>query len=349
MNTFSLSHADCLDWLPTLPSKSVNLIATDPPYYRVKSESWDRQWKTPKDYLSWLDKVLKEFQRVLAPNGSLYLFASPQMAARVECLVAERFDVLNRITWRKPPYSTKAEMFVKGDLRSFFPASEAIIFAEQIGSDSEALGYDRKCDQLRGFVFEPLRAYLDGERRRAGVRHREVISRLGMSGHDSHFFSPIQWKLPLERQYEEMRALFNEKAGGLLTRPYGCLQREYESLRSEYESLRRPFSVSADVPYTDVWDFKTVPHRPGKHVCEKPLDLCRHIVRSSSRAGDTVLDAFCGSGSMGEAALLGGRNFVGCEKDEVWAESAGVRLGMVGQRKESPTRTLKRVLPPRKL
>jgi site-specific DNA-methyltransferase (adenine-specific) len=341
MNTFSLAHADCLDWLPTLPSKSVNLIATDPPYYRVKSESWDRQWKTAKDYLSWLDKVLKEFQRVLASNGSLYLFASPQMAARVECLVAERFDVLNRITWGKDAGWHRGSD--KEVLRSFFPASEAIIFAEQIGSDSEALGYDRKCDELRGFVFEPLRAYLDGERRRAGVEKEDCNVACGFSRSaggmaSRHYFSQSQWCLPTEEHYVAMQQLFGT----------GHLQREYESLRAEYESLRRPFSVSADVPYTDVWDFKTVTYRHGKHVCEKPLDLCRHIVRSSSRAGGTVLDAFCGSGSMGEAALLEGRNFIGCEKDGVWAERAGVRLENVGQRKESPARALRRTLPPRK-
>ena len=37
--------------------------------------------------------VLAEFARVLKPNGSLYLFASPQMGARVEILVGGRFQV----------------------------------------------------------------------------------------------------------------------------------------------------------------------------------------------------------------------------------------------------------------
>ena len=34
--------------------------------------------------------------------------------------------------------------------------------------------------------------------------------------------------------------------------------RPYEDLRLEYEDLRRPFSVSAEVPYTDVWTYPTV-------------------------------------------------------------------------------------------
>jgi site-specific DNA-methyltransferase (adenine-specific) len=323
----SIHHGDSLEWLRNLPAASVNLIATDPPYYRVKKEVWDRQWKTPRDYLAWLDTVLAEFQRVLAPNGSLYLFASPQMAARVECLIAERFEVLTRITWRKPPYSTKAEMFVKEDLRSFFPASEAIIFAEQVGADGATMGtagYDRKCDELRGFVFEPLRAYLDGERRRAEVSKADCNAACGFSrtagGMASrHYFSQSQWCLPTAEHYAALQAAFGA----------GYLERPYEALRVQYEALRRPFSVSADVPYTDVWDFKTVSHYKGKHVCEKPLDLCRHIVKASSRVGDVVLDAFCGSGSMGHAALLEGRKFIGCEIDRVWVDRANARLAQL--------------------
>ncbi len=74
---------DCLEVLPSIPDNSVNLVYTDPPYYKVKSEAWDRQWDKPDQFLSWLGEVLEEFQRVLAPNGSLYLFASPKMAAGV--------------------------------------------------------------------------------------------------------------------------------------------------------------------------------------------------------------------------------------------------------------------------
>ena len=79
--------------------------------------------------MGWLGEVLEEFRRVLAPNGSLYLFASPKMAARVELKVGEYFEILNRITWAKPPFSTKAEMFRKEDMRSYFPTAEAVIFA----------------------------------------------------------------------------------------------------------------------------------------------------------------------------------------------------------------------------
>jgi site-specific DNA-methyltransferase (adenine-specific) len=137
-----------------------------------------------------------------------------------------------------------------------------------------------------------------------------------------------------------MQMLFNAKHPGMseflrreyedLRREYEDLRREYEDLRREYEDLRRPFAVTADVPYTDVWDFKTVPHKPGKHVCEKPLDLCEHIILASSRPGAVVLDSFCGSGAFGHAAVKHGRTFIGSDNDPHWIAKSAARIAAIG-------------------
>ena len=98
----TLIHGDCLKVMSRLEAGSVDLILTDPPYFKVKNEAWDRQWDKPAVFLEWMGGVLNEFYRILKPNGSLYIFASPQMSARVECKVAETFNVLNHIVWNKP-------------------------------------------------------------------------------------------------------------------------------------------------------------------------------------------------------------------------------------------------------
>jgi adenine-specific DNA-methyltransferase len=84
-----------------LPANSVNLILVDPPYFKVKSEKWDNQWDSPALFLDWIGQLCQEWQRILKPNGSLYCFASPKMAARVEVKISEYFNILNRITWKK--------------------------------------------------------------------------------------------------------------------------------------------------------------------------------------------------------------------------------------------------------
>ena len=160
-----LLHGDCLAFMRTMPAASVNLIFVDPPYFKVKAEAWDRQWDKPAGFLAWIGELADEWRRILAPNGSLYCCASPRMQARVECVIAERFEILNSIVWAKDGHGRHSQA-CKEDLRSYFPNTERIIFAEQRGADSMAMGesgYEAQCEKLRGFVFEPLRAYIVGE------------------------------------------------------------------------------------------------------------------------------------------------------------------------------------------
>ncbi len=77
--------------------------------------------------------------------------------------------------------------------------------------------------------------------------------------------------------------------------------------------LRRSFSVTVDVPYTDVWTYPPVQYYPGKHPCEKPAVMMEHIINSSTREGDVVADFFMGSGVTVKAALKLNRRVIGVE------------------------------------
>ena len=323
-----VEHGDCLDVMRGMPDNSIDAVVTDPPYFRVKGDAWDRQWDKPTQFLAWLDQIAEQWQRLLKPNGSLYCFASSKMAARVECLLANRFSILSHIVWQKGDDNGNGmhTRQHKPDCRNWFPQTERLIFAEHYGADNIAkgeAGYVAKCDELRGFVFEPLRAYLDGERERAGwsVRriaeeYQKVTGSRTVTGMAGHWFGTVQWMLPTEQNYKWLRKLF---AGDYL-------RRDYEDLRREYEDLRRPFSVTPDVPYTDVWTFPTVGHYKGKHPCEKPLAMMEHIIRTSTRPGAVVLDCFAGSGSTGLACHNLGRSFIGIEREAEYVALARARI-----------------------
>nr|WP_323865375.1 site-specific DNA-methyltransferase [Xenorhabdus sp. Flor] len=144
----------------------------------------------------------------------------------------------------------------------------------------------------------------------------------------SHWFSESQWQLPSEVDYQKLQVLFDRIANekhprGELNKPYHelvgshlTLSRQYDELRQEYGLMRRPFSVTAAVPYTDVWQFAPVQYYPGKHPCEKPADLMTHIIQSSSREGDVVADFFMGSGATLKAALKLNRRALGVELEK---------------------------------
>ena len=66
--------------------------------------------------------------------------------------------------------------------------------------------------------------------------------------------------------------------------------------------------------------------RKKEHPTEKPVSLLKMYVTNSSQEGDTVLDPFCGSGSLAEACLLSDRKFVCIDIDEEFYQKTTNRV-----------------------
>ena len=324
MGSAELCHGDCREVLPLLPAG--DWVITDRPYFKVKGDYWDNEWDKPAEFLAWMRGILGLLADRMKPNGSAYVFASPQMAGRVETVAWERLNVLGHIVWRKGSagrtttgWHQKAE---KEALRGFLFETERVIFAEHYNSDNFARGeasYVEKCDELRGFVFEPLRTYLSEALKAAGWTPGRLNAAMGFAPRgmaETRYFGRSQWQLPTAEHYATMRGLVGVEH----------LRREYEDLRREYEDLRRPFSLTERDQWSDVWDFEPVAPYQGKHPCEKPLPLLAHMLNASTKPGALVLDAFMGSGATGDACLQMGRRFIGIERDREHFESACRRL-----------------------
>ncbi len=313
-------HGDCREIVPSLGRFS--LVATDPPYGKVRGD-FDHQWTNRpamlEDCKVWRDMIVE----AMKANGTLYWFAWPSLAGRIEALVAEKLNPLAHIVWLKP--SSLAQKHQPETLRAPGPETERILMFEHYGADNIALGesgYMAKCDELRGFVFEPIRAYLAGEFAALGWKSEDlnrICGTASMAGR--HYTARSQWCLPTLEHYTKLQ----NAANGHLRREYEDLRREYEDLRREYEDLRRYFDLRTGDQKTDVWRF--APAAPGsKHPTVKPLPLMAYIVRLSCRPGDTVLDPFAGSGTTGRAAKDQGRKAVLIELEERYCEIAARRM-----------------------
>ncbi|HBA8920477.1 TPA: site-specific DNA-methyltransferase [Escherichia coli] len=325
ISSYELINADCLEFIRSLPENSVDLIVTDPPYFKVKPEGWDNQWAGDEDYLKWLDQCLAQFWRVLKPAGSLYLFCGHRLASDIEIMMRERFNVLNHIIWAKP--SGRWNGCSKESLRAYFPATERILFAEHYLGPYHPKddGYEAKGRALKQHVTAPLISYFRDARAALGITAKQIADVTGKKNRVSHWFSASQWQLPNKSDYLKLQALFAREAEekhqrGELEKPhhqlvatYTSLNRQHAELLSEYKNLRRYFGVTARVPYTDVWTHKPVQFYPGKHPCEKPAEMLQQIISASSRPGDVVADFFMGSGSTIKAAMALGRRATGVE------------------------------------
>lgn len=78
----------------------------------------------------------------------------------------------------------------------------------------------------------------------------------------------------------------------------------------------------------DVWWIATRPTKWGKglHFASFPEALVEPTVLAGSRAGDLVLDPFCGSGTTGAVAVRLGRDFLGIELNPDYAAICGRRI-----------------------
>ena len=302
----TLYNCDAFDGLRSIQGK-VDALVTDPPYFKVKNEQWDRQWKKKQQFLGWMAEWMDITKPLLNPHASVWVFASPAMTTSVESVVNDKFRVLNTVRWiKREGYHRKVK---PESQRQFLSPWEGIVFAEQYDDV-----YGEMAKALRKEVFAPVGRYLQTEWESAGWK----AGKLGVAlGRDSAL--PTRWaegsSLPNPVDYEKMRALLNADGGNYL--------------RREYEDLRRPFKLTSKEHNSDIWEFKTVPHYKGKHPCEKPLPLMEHIIATSTRQGEVVLDPFAGSASTLVAARNLGRKAIGFEIDASYCERAAQRLANV--------------------
>jgi site-specific DNA-methyltransferase (adenine-specific) len=80
-------NMDCLKGMKLIPDKSIDLIIADPPYYKVKGD-FDFIWKNEQDYLKWIMKILKEFNRILKDDGTLMLWGGLGKGKTTLCRIA---------------------------------------------------------------------------------------------------------------------------------------------------------------------------------------------------------------------------------------------------------------------
>ena len=102
---------------------------------------------------------------------------------------------------------------------------------------------------------------------------------------------------------------------------------EFEDRKKVFNGKTALPSPSNDVEGSVNEKFSTHPQK-NHHPTVKPTALMRYLCKLVTRAGGTVLDPFCGSGSTGKAAILEGFKFIGIEKDPEYHKIAEARINL---------------------
>jgi len=93
---------DCLEIMPKMPSQSIDLIITDPPFNIGKDYGVYDDKKGFDEYIEWCKKWLTECIRLLKEDGSLYLFNYPENNAYILPFLKEKMVFRRWMTWHYP-------------------------------------------------------------------------------------------------------------------------------------------------------------------------------------------------------------------------------------------------------
>jgi len=319
MEVNKVYNEDCLKTMKRIKDKSVNLIIADFPYFEVKGE-FDFIWKSFDDFLQWVEICAKEFKRILADNGSLYVYGDAKKIAYKQIIFDKYFNLENNLVWYKPDCMCKKGI---GEFRSFSPSTERILFysneVEETGL--QIINNDQE-------LYKPIRDYFKEQRELIkNISYNEINKKcFGTASNGGGMASNILtsykkgWTFPTKEKYEALQKI------GICQKPYEYLRRQYNDLKAGYDGLidgveakRRPFN---NTKYEDVLSFNQDIHLYNKynHPTLKPPKLSAELIKISSRENDLVYIPFGGSGTELEQCHLLNRKYIGSELEPKYCE-----------------------------
>lgn len=299
------------------------LIHADPPYgmgkeaegiendnlYEAKLDEFQMKWW--RAWRAFMSDVASAYVWGLAPDLWRLWWRHLEPLTRAE-KDPERLTVRNEIVWDK---GSGIGMRTAG-FHSFPPATERCLFF-MLGQ--QFLGNQNKEDFWAG--YEPLRAWLEAERDKAGWTNRDVnhITQTQMAG---HWFTQSQF-IPISRKHYEMLQLaakglaFKEDYEDLFGRLFPDARtggnQHRRDLAAKLRESRTFFDNTHDA-MTDVWDFsRVVGEERFGHATPKPVAMVARALKSSSPVGGVIGVPFAGTGPEFIAAEQWERRVVGME------------------------------------
>lgn len=289
-------NEDCLETMKRIDDKSINLIIADFPYFEVKGE-FDFIWKDFNEFLEWVEVCAKEFKRILADNGSLYVYGHAKKIAYKQIVFDKYFNLENNLKWYKTDCQTRIGY---NEFNSYPPVTEHILF------------YSNEIVNIEGLCVNNTREYIRNEilKAKGKIVFKEINKALGTASNGGGIASAV---LSLEKTVpamitEERYKLLQEWLNSNSTGEY--LKKDYEDLKKDYEDLRRPFNNK--FRHDDVLMYAQEVNITGKysHPTQKPPKLTRALIETTTNKNSLVYIPFGGSGVEAEQCEILGLNYI---------------------------------------
>jgi DNA modification methylase len=359
---------DCRAILPTLDAGSVRCCVTSPPYWGLRDYGVADQLgleKTPEEYVAAIVGVFREVKRVLAEDGTLWLNLGDSYAAQrggtnmpAETLAGGVGGLGDEDAHRGRPGGP----FDKE--RTRHTNYQAHRFASRIGLKHKDLvgipwrvAFALQADgwYLRSDIIWHKPNPMPESVTDRPTKSHEYVFLLSKSARYFYDADAIRERMAdaSEARYgyafggQKAEHLTAEEANGPGTRTRPIGNREYGGKHAATDpqaaSRRMLASVAAardggakhDNPFgagrnaRTVWTIPTQP-TPDAHFATFPEALAERCILAGSAQGDTVLDPFFGSGTVGKVAERLGRKWVGIELNPAYVGIAEKKTAQRG-------------------
>lgn len=309
----NLMQGDCLELMKEIPSGSVDMILTDPPYGTMNTDGGRKLGINGWDEVVDHTKMLEECNRILRTNGALVLFSQDPYTAKLMTETHGNLPFSYRMTWLKDNFANalgckKAPVNYTEDI--------CVFFKKHTKHDFEG--------------FHPLRAYSKMVINYLGKSLKQINKDLGHRRAEHFFYvDSTQFSLCTESTYNQLIEVYNiNDMEGF--KPYSDIKPVDELYRADL--IKRMTAASPKVfnlPEGKKYKSNVLSYKKdysGFHPTQKPVALLEDLIKTYTNEGDTVLDFTCGSGSAGVAAKNLNRKFIGIELDENYFNIAKQRI-----------------------
>lgn len=294
-----IDNIDCLEGLKDIPTRSIDLIVTDPPY-GILDFDWDKT----------VDATLLHscFARILRRGGRLVIFC-------------------------QEPYTSELVLNAAGDLRFNYKGAWIKDTPGNVKMAKSAL-----CSVIEDIlVFTKHGPSNENPCKTAAtnfvntVGFTDVAEALLESGKYKDLASAkknLSKKIKIPGVEHDYCNYFTEEDLQLLSSKYtlGFSPEWYLSEASLQRLRDKPtFNLfRGEAMKTNAFFYKKP--RPAVHPTQKPVELIQDLVRTYSNSGEVVLDPFMGSGTTAVACIRTGRNFIGFEMNPEYHATAQQRI-----------------------
>lgn len=303
-------NADALEALRTLPDACCSTCITSPPYFGLRNYETDGQLgleETPDEYTEKLVEIFREVRRVLKDDGTLWLNIGDSYATR---------------SGPQPPTNTRNQCdHTAKKVPTGYKYKDLIGIPWLLAFSLRADGWYMRAD----IIWQKPNAMPESCKDRPTRAHEYIFL---LSKSERYYYDAEAIKEPAVgfpgSQNPDARRRGNAKTfrGGNV---YTHDRAKANSATVERESHGLALNESGKRNRRSVWTIATRPYK-GAHFATFPEELVRPCILAGSRAGDTILDPFAGSGTTGEVAAQEGRDFIGIEINPNYCEMIRQRL-----------------------